>query len=174
MSELVTTLEEFNSAADRDATQLITHWCAAPGWASRVCDGRPYTDLDALIDSTTNLWTQASEADAMAAFSAHPVIGDIELLRTKYADQANKEQGQVLSASDEVITALAEQNLAYKRRHGFTFIVFATGKSAQQMLELLNQRIDNSTEQELRNASTEQLKIMQLRLKQSFTQVKCT
>jgi len=77
---------------------------------------------------------------------------------------------QVLSASDDVINELAAQNLAYKARHAFTFIVFATGKSAQQMLELLNQRIDNSTEQEIDNARDEQLKIMQLRLKQTFTQ----
>ena len=169
MSDAINTLEEFNSAADKDATKLITHWCAAPLWASHVCNQRPYINLETLIESTSTFWAQAVETDRLAAFSAHPVIGDAELLRTKYADQANKEQGQVLSASNNLLSALAEQNLAYKQRHGFTFIVFATGKSAQQMLELLNRRINNSTEQELKNASTEQLKIMQLRLNQSFS-----
>lgn len=164
------TLDEFNAAPADAATQLITHWCAAPNWATDVCNRRPFSDVNALSVTCRELWQQASTADCLAAFAAHPVIGDVALLRTKYASQANKEQGQVLSASDEVLDTLASQNLVYKERHGFTFIVFATGKSAQQMLDLLNHRINNSRDQEIHNAANEQLKIMHLRLTQSFTQ----
>jgi len=164
-----TTLEKFNGSTEEDAKQRVTHWCAAPDWASQVCRARPFSSIESIANSARTLWKQASPADLMLAVSAHPVIGDVDLLRTKYSSQANKEQGQVLSASDGVLAALATQNLAYKQRHGFTFIVFATGKSAAEMLELLNERINNSTDQELKNASDEQLKIMQLRLEQSFT-----
>jgi|GEM_PF-4840127 len=74
MSKSITKLDEFNSAADKDATAMVNHWCAAPQWASQVCDGRPYDSLASLIERTTSLWAQASKADAMAAFSAHPVM----------------------------------------------------------------------------------------------------
>ena len=162
------TLAEFNDASPDNALRRVTHWCAAPAWAASVVEERPYDSLDALIEHTSALWAQASHNDLLDAFAAHPAIGDVELLRTKYAPQANAEQGQVLQASDATIEALADQNMAYRQRHGITFIVFATGKSAQQMLELLNNRIDNPTDIEHSNAAAEQLKIMQLRLRQSF------
>lgn len=162
-------LASFNRATNDDALKLVTHWCAAPAWANAVVDARPYESIDALSAHAATLWEKASLDDSLSAFAAHPAIGDVELLRTRYAPQANAEQGQVLQAGDQVINQLAAQNIAYRERHGFTFIVFATGKSAEQMLDLLNARIDNPTEVEHRNAADEQLKIMQLRLQQSLT-----
>ncbi len=163
-------LAEFNSTSDEQALRLVMHWCAAPDWARDVCARRPYANRAELKAHTSALWQATSDADRLAAFAAHPAIGDVELLRSKFAPQANAEQGQVLEASAEVIASLATQNLAYRERHGFTFIVFATGKSAQQMLELLNARIDNTRAQEISNAAAEQLKIMQLRLQQTLTE----
>jgi len=165
----VTTLKAFNKAEPAAAREQILHWCAAPAWASDVIKGRPYPSLEALQTTSKSLWSQATRSDLLSAFAAHPVIGDVELLRSKFASQANSEQGQVLAASDQIIAELARQNLAYRERHGFTFIVFATGKSAEQMLDLLKARIHNSTADELRNAAAEQLKILQLRLQQSFS-----
>lgn len=160
---------QFNELDAEQAMLRITHWCAAPDWASRVCERRPFANLSDLQAITKTLWNCASQADYLAAFEAHPAIGDVELLRSKYAPQANAEQGQVLDAHADTIEALARQNIAYRERHGFTFIVFATGKSAEQMLELLNSRIDNSRAEEVANAAEEQLKIMQLRLQQTIT-----
>lgn len=162
------TLGDFNAATTDDALKLVTHWCAAPLWAEAIVAHRPFQSIEALAETTKRLWAEAPLDDWLAAFAAHPVIGDVALLRSKYAPQANVEQGQVLQASEATIAALGAQNLAYRKRHGFTFIVFATGKSASQMLELLNARINNPTDTEHKNAAAEQLKIMQLRLQQSF------
>ncbi|MEC8897924.1 MAG: 2-oxo-4-hydroxy-4-carboxy-5-ureidoimidazoline decarboxylase, partial [Pseudomonadota bacterium] len=46
----------------------------------------------------------------------------------------------------------------------FIFIVCATGKSAPEMLELLEQRLCNTRAEELQNAAQEQAKITELRL----------
>jgi len=100
----------------------------------------------------------------LEAFSGHPQIGDLEALRNRYAERAHAEQGQVLSAPDETLAELKDMNEAYLERHGFIFIVCATGKSAEQMLELLEQRLPNSREQELRIAAEEQAKITHIRL----------
>ena len=67
-------------------------------------------------------------------------------------------------ASTETIQALADGNTAYQEKFGFIFIVCATGKSAGEMLELLQARLPNNREQELINATEEQRKIFQLRL----------
>ncbi|RYD94592.1 MAG: hydroxyisourate hydrolase, partial [Sphingobacteriales bacterium] len=71
----------------------------------------------------------------------------------------------VNGADDGVIEALAAGNGAYEERFGFIFIVCATGKSAEEMLRLLQDRLRNSAEEELRVAIGEQHKITILRLK---------
>ena len=63
-----------------------------------------------------------------------------------------------------MITALAKGNADYLEKFGFIFIVCATGKSAAQMLALLQARLPNNEATELANAAEEQRKIFQLRL----------
>ncbi len=87
-------------------------------------------------------------------------------LRNKYAHSANREQGQILQADEDVLKQLNAGNQKYLERFGFIFIVCATGKSAAEMLELLNARIDNSREVELANGAREQAAIMLLRIDQ--------
>jgi len=70
----------------------------------------------------------------------------------------------VSEASDTVIVELAKANKIYLEKFGFIFIVCATGKSASQMLSLLQQRLANDAETEVNNAAQEQGKIFQLRL----------
>jgi 2-oxo-4-hydroxy-4-carboxy-5-ureidoimidazoline decarboxylase len=85
-------------------------------------------------------------------------------LRNKYASTASAEQGQVTNATEGVLLALREKNLLYLEKFGFIFIVCATGKSASEMLALLEARINNSPDEELVNGAREQGEIMNLRL----------
>jgi len=106
------------------------------------------------------------------AFEAHPQIGDINSLRQKYAatkKMAAGEQNSVNDASESVLTSLVKGNQDYLNKFGFIFIVFASGKSAAQMLSLLQTRLVNSRTQELENAAAEQNKITLLRLKKLFS-----
>ena len=63
-----------------------------------------------------------------------------------------------------MLAALAEGNDAYFDKFGFIFIVCATGKSAEEMLALLRDRLSNDRATELRIAAEEQAKITALRL----------
>jgi 2-oxo-4-hydroxy-4-carboxy-5-ureidoimidazoline decarboxylase len=63
-----------------------------------------------------------------------------------------------------LITALAKGNAAYEKEFGFIFIVCASGKSASEMLALLEARLPNSRKQELQNAAEQQRQIFHLRL----------
>ena len=51
-----------------------------------------------------------------------------------------------------------------KQRFGFTYIVCATGKSAEEMLAILKRRLANDRVTELREAAEQQRQIMQIRL----------
>lgn len=112
-------------------------------------------------------WFALSESDWLEAFSHHPKIGDRASLAARFPathDLSAREQASVGSAHANVIDALAEGNEAYLERFGFIFIVCATGKSAEEMLQLLRDRLPNDRATELRNAAEEQAKITALRL----------
>ena len=76
------------------------------------------------------------------------------------------EQSGVDVASDEIIQRLAEGNSKYQDKFGFIFIVCASGKSAGEMLDLLEARLPNDRATELLNAAEEQRKIFNIRLNQ--------
>ncbi|MEM7267378.1 MAG: 2-oxo-4-hydroxy-4-carboxy-5-ureidoimidazoline decarboxylase, partial [Pseudomonadota bacterium] len=63
---------------------------------------------------------------------------------------------------------LKEANHAYLDKHGFIFIICATGLSAQTMLEALQARLPNTTQQEITNAAAEQIKITLLRINKAL------
>jgi 2-oxo-4-hydroxy-4-carboxy--5-ureidoimidazoline (OHCU) decarboxylase len=63
---------------------------------------------------------------------------------------------------------LADINRAYEIKFGHIYIVCASGKSAEEMLEIAQDRLHNDAATELRIAAEEQRKIMELRLRKLF------
>ena len=106
--------------------------------------------------------------DYLEAFEGHPRIGDVESLAKKYANTkgwAGGEQKGLESADREVLQRLAKGNADYEAKFGHIFIVCATGKSAAEMLALLEARMPNDPKTEVMVAAEEQNKITRLRLK---------
>jgi 2-oxo-4-hydroxy-4-carboxy-5-ureidoimidazoline decarboxylase len=166
-------IEAFEALASDEAIAALRSCCVSERWARAVATDRPYGSRIALLDAATMHWAQADEAELLTAFAAHPRIGDIELLRARYAtgsETANAEQGQVLTADDAVLERLRDQNDVYFERFGFIFIVCATGKSASEMLALLDARIGNDRATELANAAREQGAIMILRMEKLISE----
>lgn len=160
-------LAAFNALSVAGADGVLEHCCVAKRWIAGVRDGRPYRDEQALRDAATRVWRSLAEADWLEAFEGHPKIGDVKSLKAKYAstgDLAAAEQSGVASADDDVIARLADGNNAYEERFGFIFIVCATGKSAAEMLSLLESRLSNDRARELGIAAEEQWKILMIRL----------
>lgn len=79
-------------------------------------------------------------------------------------EQAAREQSGMASADPEVRDRLARGNRDYESRFGYIFIVCATGKSATEMLAILEGRLANAPADELRVAAEEQRRITRLRL----------
>jgi 2-oxo-4-hydroxy-4-carboxy-5-ureidoimidazoline decarboxylase len=156
-----------NALSPNAARAALTNCCAAARWVEHMLDSRPFDSDAAVRAAADEAFKTLSEADWLEAFAAHPLIGDVETLRQKYAatkGQAVAEQSGVAGAEDATLAELAELNSNYLNRFGFIFIVFATGKTAAEMLALLKARINNSRDAELLNAAAEQQKITHLRL----------
>ena len=167
------TLQQFNELTQADVTSQLLTCCTSTSWAHKLTGARPIKDMDTLLTSSDEAWdkVQTSEADLLEAFDGHPQIGNVDSLKEKYRntqDSAAHEQSGANDAEDQVLEDLAQGNQDYLDKFGFIFIVFATGKSAQQMLDLLLARLPNDRATELTNAATEQNKITRLRLNKLF------
>jgi 2-oxo-4-hydroxy-4-carboxy-5-ureidoimidazoline decarboxylase len=162
-------LEQINAAESAAASHMFQQCCTSDRWIERMVAGRPYALQQQLLDAADIHWHGLTAADYLQAFDGHPKIGDVNSLQARYAHTkalAAGEQAGVDAASASVIENLAQGNQAYQDKFGFIFIVCATGKSAQEMSELLQARLPNNRSVEIENAAEEQRKIFHLRLQQ--------
>ncbi|GGA72822.1 2-oxo-4-hydroxy-4-carboxy-5-ureidoimidazoline decarboxylase [Neiella marina] len=162
-------LSQFNTLPHEQAVQALHECCHCQQWATALSNMRPFQSDKQLLQQASDTWQMANEQQILEAFSGHARIGDIELLRSKFAGKAAEEQGQVAAADDQVLYELKRLNDLYFEKNGFIFIVCASGKSAQQMLSLLQARIHNSRDAELQNGAREQGEITKLRLRKLLT-----
>jgi 2-oxo-4-hydroxy-4-carboxy-5-ureidoimidazoline decarboxylase len=161
------TLDEFNALDDGRAAEELTRCCGASRWTDFMLKGRPFKSRDAVLRAAEANWSVMGARDWLEAFEHHPRIGDKDALREKFAKTAAwaaGEQAGAAAADDATLEALAAGNAEYEDKFGFIFIVCATGKSAREMLDLLNARLPNLREAELKLAAAEQAKITKLRL----------
>ncbi len=110
---------------------------------------------------------KCSPGDWLEAFHHHPPIGAKRAAAKQSSTQSRwsaKEQSAVKKAAPEVLTALAKENKAYTNKFGYVFLICATGKTSEEILKDLKQRMPNDAETELRLGAEEQRKIMRLRL----------
>jgi len=164
------TIAEFDHLDNKEKKALLLQCCGSSAWVEKMVRMPAVEDLVDLFEDAEEAWYQCKSDDWKEAFSHHPKIGDMEMLRKKYsADKfVGNEQSGVKNASDEVLKKLAEGNAAYEKKFGYIFIVCATGKSADEMLSLLQERLGNNPDEEIQNAMEEQNKITKIRLEKLF------
>ena len=127
----------------------------------------PMEELVELLDYAEEQWYACTREDWQEAFSNHPKIGDLESLQKKFsttAEWAGEEQGGATSANTETLKALQEANKKYEEKFGYIFIISASGKTAEEMLGALQERMKNDPAEEINFAAEEQNKITLIRL----------
>jgi OHCU decarboxylase len=135
--------------------------CGSRNWAAQMLAARPYRDVSQLETMATDIWWRLAPTDWLEAFSKHPKIGE----KGKVSQWSSEEQSGMNSAAIATAKKLAALNQTYFDKFGWIFIVCATGKSAEEMLSLLEARLPNRPEDELPIAAAEQNKITLLRLR---------
>ena len=156
-----------NLPADKAAEDILP-CCGSKTWALAMAKRRPILAEAALLSACDEVWKNLPESDWLEAFRSHPRIGDSHSPASAPARSASwsgEEQRQVASSGEDVKTALTEGNRAYEQRFNRTFIVCATGKSAPEILEILQRRLQNDEKKELYEAAEQQRQIAHLRLK---------
>ena len=160
------TLSDFNNLDKQTAARELFNCCGSMKWATLLMNHFPFESETAFVEKATTIWyNQCNKQDWQESFAHHPKIGDKKSLSEKFA---GKEQADVALATKEIIDKLAKANGDYEKKFGFIFIVCATGKSADEMLRLLDGRLKNNRDDELKIAMGEQHKITLIRFKKLF------
>ena len=154
--------------SEQDLGDLLRRCCGSSRWLQEVLSGAPFADPAAIERASAGAFDTLGDADWLECFEAHPRIGDLEALRERFGSgsRESQEQASAVSAPEPILRALAEANQEYENRFGLRFLVFATGKSAEEMLSILRARLSNQAGEEMRIACAEQRKITALRIRQ--------
>jgi OHCU decarboxylase len=152
------TLADFNALSREEAERELCRCCGSHRWAAAVAARRPFDGVDALIQSADEIWWSLEGGDWLEAFAQHPRIGE------RAAGWASDEQSRVHGAPRATLERLTARNHDYERKFGHVFLIFATGKSAEEILAQLERRLPNDPATELKIAAVEQSRITRLRL----------
>lgn len=173
MSTVTDTLARWNFVSAVAASNEILPCCGSWEWAKTMAARRPFANEDVFLDSADEIWRGLLESDWLEALGSHPRIGESRIGSPAESHQvipqsaawSDEEQRKVSLAEDSAKLALAEGNQKYETRFKRIFIVCASGKSAQEILDILRRRLENDPQVELQEAVEEQRKITRIRLK---------
>ncbi|UNX54897.1 2-oxo-4-hydroxy-4-carboxy-5-ureidoimidazoline decarboxylase [Georgenia sp. TF02-10] len=160
-----TALARFNAAPTPDAEQLLLSCAAVPRWAAAVAADRPYPDVDAALAAARTAADSWTDAEVDAALARHPRIGERPQGSDADAAHSRREQAGVDAGDAELARRLAEGNRAYEERFGHVFLIRAAGRSAEEILAALEQRLGNDPATERRVAAEQLREIAVLRLR---------
>ncbi|MGA7109761.1 MAG: 2-oxo-4-hydroxy-4-carboxy-5-ureidoimidazoline decarboxylase [Terracidiphilus sp.] len=159
-------LDAWNRADEAEARDAMIACCGAKHWAAAMVALRPFDGIAALSEAADREWGKMEESDWLEAFDCHPRIGQRNVAHATAQSVAwsRQEQASVATAQERVLAELAGDNALYEQRFGLTYIVCATGKSAEEMLAILKRRLASDRATELREAAEQQRQILQIRL----------
>ncbi len=161
------TIQELNCLSAEELREEFFKCCGSTTWAEKLAAKKPFKNKAEILELSDKICANCSTEDGLEAFTHHPKIGDIKSLEKKFAstkEWAGGEQSGVNTAAQETLIALAKGNDDYENKFGYIFIVCATGKTADEMLALLNERLPNDATTEMKIAMNEQNKITHIRL----------
>src|SRR6266567_6564430 len=141
---MITALDQLNKLPSEDAQAEFLKCCGCKSWARAMTKARPFENANHLLNEADRIWWSLDPADWLEAFRAHPKIGEKKAAAAQ-SEQARawsaQEQSGVADASSQTKDELDRLNREYEDRFGFIFIVCASGKSSEEMLSVLNDRM---------------------------------
>ena len=154
-------LETFNALPVGLTRKRLLDCCSSERWALTVTSGRPYASVGEILARSDESVAGLDQGDLEQALAGHPRIG-----AGSAAGWSRREQAGVQGADRATMQALAEGNQAYERRFGHVYLVCATGRSAGELLALLQERLGHDSGTEWGIVRRELGKINRIRLRQ--------
>jgi 2-oxo-4-hydroxy-4-carboxy-5-ureidoimidazoline decarboxylase len=138
--------------------------CAADAWLARIEAARPIPSAKALLDLSDETVLALDDVALDQALAAHARIGERRLGSTTEDRWSRTEQAGALDAEATTTERLTAGNRAYEERFGHVFLIRAAGRTAEEMLAALDERLRNDPQTELDVVRRELAEIVRLRL----------
>ncbi|MFC0337974.1 2-oxo-4-hydroxy-4-carboxy-5-ureidoimidazoline decarboxylase [Kushneria avicenniae] len=149
------TLETLNHLPeDRFVAHLDGLYEHSPWIVRAIAAQRPFASGDALIEAAQAHVRQASGRQQLDLICAHPELGSRQLARLTPASQA-EQRGAGLAEDQERLERLRTLNEAYRRRHGFPFVIAVTGLSPEVIVSTLEVRLPRDSDTEVSESLTQ-------------------
>ena len=166
-ADRLTGIARLNNLSRQQVSSALLDCCRSKKWAERVLARRPYADDSALLHSAEEAFEALGRKDWLTIFRSHPAIGAAKAKAKQTAtarEWSAGEQSLAQKGSPETLALMGAANEAYEATFGHVFLICATGKSSEQILKNLQERLGHDAETEMRIAGEEQRKITRLRL----------
>jgi OHCU decarboxylase len=163
----VSGLARLNGLSEKQAEAALLTCCGSREWARRMAAMRPFRTELILFDAAHEVWWSLDREAWLEAFRSHPRIGERKAEAGQTAREqawSRGEQSGMDAAAEQTRQAIAELNRRYEKRFGYIYLVCASGRTADELLAMLEQRLQNSPEAEILVAAEEQAMITRLRL----------
>jgi 2-oxo-4-hydroxy-4-carboxy-5-ureidoimidazoline decarboxylase len=138
--------------------------CAADAWLNQLSPARPFASAKDALDLSDEILLGLDDAALDQALAAHARIGERRLGSTTEDRWSRSEQAGALAVATDVQERLAEGNRRYEERFGHVFLIRAAGRSAEEMLAALEQRLGHDDDTERDVVRRELAEIVRLRL----------
>ena len=147
----MTALDDLNAASHDAAVARLAPCVAIDRWAHDLAAGRPYADVAAVVAASQAHAATWTPAEVESALAGHPRIGERATGPGAHATMSSREQAGVDHADTDVVARLRDGNRRYEERFDRIYLVRAAGRSAEEMLGLLEERLthDPATEIEV-------------------------
>ena len=140
-------VDDLNNLSPDHAALELGKYCGSPMWVEKMVGARPFPSEDAIMKQAQQTWFAGSRAEWITAFNQYAETGTNTEIAAK-------------------ITALEKD---YKSRFGYAFVLEYTGKSPEEVLEIIKLRIKNNPYDEIKIATAEQNKIIRAGLKKMLS-----
>jgi len=168
-------LARLNELPADAARERLRACCAATAWLDAVVAARPYPDPASLQEIAAAALGALSWEGVREAIDVHPRIGERAATppsgaagpggtQATEAAWSASEQSGMERATAATRVALVEANRDYEERFGHVFLIFATGKSDEEMLAAARERLNHDVGGERETVRSELAKIVQLRI----------
>jgi 2-oxo-4-hydroxy-4-carboxy-5-ureidoimidazoline decarboxylase len=164
MTESPVDVATFDALPQEAATELLRPVCASAAWQQAVVAGRPYATRAEIAACSDGVIGALGWSDVEEALGAHPRIGDRAAGTDREAAWSRQEQAGAAGSTADVAEALHVGNVEYEQRFGHVFLICATGRTAEQLLATLTDRLRNDVDTEQQVVRRELAAIVRLRL----------
>ncbi|MEP6729850.1 MAG: 2-oxo-4-hydroxy-4-carboxy-5-ureidoimidazoline decarboxylase [bacterium] len=161
------TLAQLDTMPDAESAFTLAACCGSSTWVAAMVARRPFGSRETLLAVAEEVGLALQPSDWLDAFAHHPRIGERQPASLVSATAANWSQGEQSASSmssEDARAALREANAEYEQRFGFIFIICANGRSANEILAALRDRLTNEPDAEMFIAAREQRQITRQRL----------